>query len=77
MTDKIAEAHRMMCEAIKAAAEAKLGRPLSQAEEESIQNVPSLMMLESIERRFSHPSTSAEEAVKELAHFSTYKGQSR
>ena len=71
MDDRLAEARRLTQANIVAAAEKKLGRPLSNEERAGIERLESLMMLESVEQSFSHPSTNRARVEADLKHFSS------
>lgn len=75
MMDKNTAAHRMMREAIKTTAEAKLGRTLTQAEQHLFLGIPSLLMLEAIERLFSNPQADGDEILRELDRLRRQKSE--
>ena len=70
MDDRVAEWQRLMRADIIVAAEKKLGRPLSDDERAGIERLESLMLLESVERSFSHPSTDSAIVESDLKYFS-------
>ncbi len=70
MKKKFSEVYYLYCETIEKSTQEKLGRPLTEAEQYSIWNAGSLLMLEALERDIAR-SQSIEEVITLLARPTT------
>ncbi len=71
---KIEQYLEAMRDEVIAAAETKLGRPLTPAETRGVRNIKGSMMLESCSQSFSHTATKPEDVAKDLAFFADQHG---
>ncbi len=69
--DRINQHLEAVREEVIAAAETKLGRPLTPEEKQGIRNIKGGMMLEACCHSFSHAATTPEEVATELAFFAS------
>lgn len=66
---KIEQYLEAMRDEVIAAAETKLGRPLTPMERKGVRNIKGGMMLESCSQSFSHAATEPEDVTKDLVSF--------